>query len=105
MSKFSLIKVFILIGSFIGFVGTILGICLGILFCINISKIQLFLEKLFNINLFSPEIYFLSTLPARIDYLEVVFIAFVSLTLTTLSTIYPAIKSSKVNPIKSIRNE
>ena len=105
VSKFSLIKIFVLIGSSIGFIGTAIGVFIGIIFCINIKKIQLFIENLLNINLFSPEIYFLSQLPSRIDYWEVIFIAFLALFLSFVSTIYPAIKSSNVDPIKVIRNE
>ncbi|PPR42923.1 MAG: Lipoprotein-releasing system transmembrane protein LolE [Alphaproteobacteria bacterium MarineAlpha5_Bin11] len=105
MSRFSVMKIFFLIGSTIGIIGTIIGVLFGILFCINITRIQGFLENLFNANLFSSEIYYLSSLPARIDYFEVMLIAILGLLLTFLSTIYPALKSSKINPIEVIRNE
>ena len=105
LSKMSLVKIFVLIGSSIGIIGTTLGVSIGIIFCINIDKIQSFLENFLNINLFAPEIYFLSNLPARINYLEVIFIAGLTLFLTFISTIYPSIKSSKIDPIKVIRNE
>ena len=103
--KLSLVKIFIFIGSFIGIIGTILGVLLGIIFCINIDKIQNFFEHSLDINLFSPEIYFLSSLPARINFIEVLFISFLAILLTFISTIYPAIKSSRIDPIKVIRNE
>ena len=86
-------------------IGTISGVILGITFCINITKIQYFFEIIFNIDLFSPEIYFLTTLPSRINYWEVLFIGLVSLFLTIIATIYPAIKSTRINPIRVIRNE
>ena len=105
ISKISLIKIFVFIGSTIGIIGTALGVFLGIVFCINIEKIQSFFEHALNINLFAPEIYFLSNLPARINYVEVLFISCLAIFLTFISTIYPAIKSSKVDPIKVIRNE
>ena len=105
MSKFSLLKIFLLIGFSIGLLGTISGLILGLIFCININKIQIFLEKIFNIDLFSSEIYFLSSLPARIDYYEIIFICLISLLISLLASIYPAIKSSRINPIKIIRNE
>lgn len=105
MSKFSLLKIFLLIGFTIGLIGTISGLILGLIFCININKIQIFLEKIFNIDLFSSEIYFLSSLPARIDYYEIIFICLISLLISLLASIYPAIKSSRINPIKIIRNE
>ncbi len=105
LSKFSLVKIFLLIGSTIGLIGTSFGIIIGLIFCINIESIQFFLESFLNLELFSPEIYYLSKLPARIDYLEVFYIGLLSIILTFVSTIYPAIKSSKIDPIKTIRNE
>ena len=56
------------------------------------------------IDINSPEIYYLSNLPARINYYEVIFIIIISLFLTIIATIYPAIKSSRINPINVIRN-
>ena len=87
MSKFSLLKIFLLIGFSIGLLGTISGLILGLIFCININKIQIFLEKIFNIDLFSSEIYFLSSLPARIDYYEIIFICLISLLISLLASI------------------
>tara|TARA_B110000014_G_scaffold42504_1_gene28085 strand:+ start:556 stop:1812 length:1257 start_codon:yes stop_codon:yes gene_type:complete len=105
LSKISIIKIFLLIGSTIGVIGTFLGVTIGIVFSINIDNIQYFLETIIGISLFAPEIYFLSNLPSRIEYTEVIFITFISLLLTIISTIYPSIKSSRIDPIKVIRNE
>ena len=104
VSQSSLMKIFILIGSTIGILGISSGTFLGIIFCRNIKKIQNLLESILNVNLFSPEIYYLSNLPARINYYEVIFIIIISLFLTIIATIYPAIKSSRINPINVIRN-
>lgn len=104
VSQSSLMKIFILIGSTIGILGISSGTFLGIIFCRNIKKIQNLLESFLNVNLFSPEIYYLSNLPARINYYEVIFIIIISLFLTIIATIYPAIKSSRINPINVIRN-
>ena len=68
------------------------------------KKTKNLLESILNVNLFSPEIYYLSNLPARINYYEVIFIIIISLFLTIIATIYPAIKSSRINPINVIRN-
>ena len=105
LSKISLVKIFLLIGSTIGLIGTTFGILIGLIFCINVESIQFFLESFLSLELFSPEIYYLSKLPAKIDYLEVFYIGLLSILLTFISTIYPAIKSSKIDPIKTIRNE
>ena len=75
------------------------------MFLINIKTIQKFLEKIFNTELFSQEIYYLSSLPSRINLSEVITVILVSLLISFLSTILPAYRASKVDPIKTIKYE
>ncbi|PPR36629.1 MAG: Lipoprotein-releasing system transmembrane protein LolC, partial [Alphaproteobacteria bacterium MarineAlpha8_Bin1] len=90
VSKFSLLKIFIINGSFIGFCGTILGLVLGLIFCLNINEIKKFLELFTEKNLFSEEIYFFSNMPVIIDYQQILTIILISLILSFLATIYPS---------------
>jgi len=76
-----------------------------VIFSNNIKLIQSFLENLLNTKLFAEEIYYLSSLPSEIKVEEVIFIFFISIMISFLSTIFPAIRSSNVDPIKSIREE
>ncbi len=105
VSKIQLLKIFIINGFLIGFIGTMLGLVLGILFCQNINQIKEFLELFMNSSLFSEEIYFFSQLPVIIETKEIIMIVSISLLLSFMSTIYPAYKASKVEPIQLIKWE
>jgi len=104
MSESSIMKIFIMLGASIGFIGTFIGALIGILFSINISYIQELIEKLSGKELFAAEIYFLSKLPAKIDFSEVVIIISLSISISLLATLYPAWRASKVDPVKVLRN-
>ena len=105
LSNFSLIKIFMFIGLLIGIVGTSLGGILGIVFSINISSIQNFLERLFKTDLFAKEIYYLSSLPSRLDQIEVLYVIIISLIISLIATVFPAYRSSIIDPIKSLKND
>ena len=98
-------KIFFFIGLTIGLVGTISGTLMGIIITENLNLIQIILESLLDTELFAEEIYFLSTLPSDIKYQEVLFVFFISIIITILSTIFPAIRASNVDPINTLKNE
>jgi len=100
----SILKIFVIVGSSIGFIGTAFGLIIGLLFSINIEKIQKFLESFTGTNLFSAEIYFLSNLPSKIILSEVVFVVLLAFILSLSATIYPAWRASKIDPIKVLRH-
>ena len=105
VSRLTLLKIFIINGSFIGFCGTILGLVLGLIFCFNINEIKHFLEFFTETNLFSEEIYFFSKMPVIIDYRQILNIILISLLLSFLATIYPSLRATKVEPINLIKWE
>ena len=105
LNNFSILKVFCVIGFVIGLIGTISGTILGIIITENLKYIQYILEILLDTKLFSEEIYFLSTLPSDIKYEEVLFVFLISITITILSTIFPAIRASNIDPIDTLKNE
>lgn len=98
-------RIFFMDGAFIGFVGTGLGLVLGLLFCDNIEAIRQFLQRLAGRDLFSAEIYFLSQLPAKVDYVEVSVVVGISLLLSFLATLYPAYRAAKFDPVEALRYE
>ena len=104
-TKGMIMRIFFMDGAFIGVVGTLIGLGLGIVFCENIDSIRRFLEGLSGRELFSAEIYFLSKLPAKIDWTEVGVVAGVSLLLSFLATIYPAYRAAKFDPVEALRYE
>ena len=105
LSNYSLIKIFISIGFLIGLTGTFFGGLLGILFSTNIISIQNFIEKIFNTNLFSREIYYLSNLPSKLIFIEVFVVLLISIIICLIATTFPAIRSIKIDPIKSLKND
>jgi lipoprotein-releasing system permease protein len=101
----SVLKVFILTGSFIGFVGTAVGATLGITFAMNIEGIRQWLESLTGTELFAAEIYFLSQLPAQIDWQEVTVVIVMAFAISLLATLYPAWRAARLDPVEALRYE
>ena len=104
MYRSNILKIFLICGSTIGFLGTLLGLIIGILFSANIENIRQWLESISGTSLFNPTIYFLSQLPSKIFVSDVVVITLMSLLLSFLATIYPALKASKANPAEILRS-
>ena len=104
-SKNLIIRIFMLTGSIIGVTGTIIGAILGIIVSINIETIRYFISTLFGQELFSPQIYFLSTLPSNINFNEVLTVMSLSIFLTLMASIFPAWKASKISPAEALRYE
>ncbi len=67
----TIMRVFLITGGAIGVVGTLAGFALGLLITLNVETIRQFLSRLTSTNLFPPELYFLSQLPAELDWREV----------------------------------
>ncbi len=105
MTKGSVMRIFLICGSSIGFVGTFLGFVIGVLFSANINNIKLWLESMTDQTLFNPAIYFLSTLPSKVFVSDVVVIVGMALVISFLATLYPAYKASKANPAEILRYE
>ena len=104
-SKIEIMRVFCIVGSSIGFVGTFFGFLLGVFVSINITNICNFIEVLLGEELFTAEIYFFNSLPSKIDSSEVFFIVLVSLLLSFFATLYPSWKASKLDPVEILRYE
>lgn len=98
-------RIFLMTGASIGVVGTALGFGLGLVFCRNIETIRQWLQKLTGTQLFSPEIYFLSKLPAVIDWNEVIAVVVMALGLSLLATLYPSWRAARLDPVEALRYE
>ena len=101
----SVMRVFFLAGASIGIVGTLSGLALGVAFADNIATLQGWLEGLTGTNLFAAEVYFLSQLPAEIDWGEVTAVVLMGLGLSLLATIYPSWRAARLDPVEALRYE
>ena len=105
VSNQSIAKIFFMVGFLIGSLATLFGIILGVLFSFYVENIREFLSNIFNISLFPEEIYFLSKMPSEINLNSILIIATCSIVITTIVSIYPAIKASKMNTAKALKYE
>ena len=101
----SIKKIFFLVGIIIGTSATIFGIFLGVTFSIYVENIRIFISKVFNISIFPEEIYFLSKMPSEINIPSIIIIALCSIFMTVIVSIFPAIKASKLDPVKGLKYE
>jgi len=104
-SQKQIMLIFILNGMFIGIIGTLLGAILGTSFAYNIENIRKYLEQITGTRIFEPAIYFLYTLPSEVRLEDITLVSLVTIMLCFCSTIYPAYKASKLNPIDALRYE
>ncbi|MDO8423767.1 MAG: lipoprotein-releasing ABC transporter permease subunit [Parvibaculum sp.] len=104
-TKGSVMRVFFISGAAIGVVGTLAGFTLGTVFCLNIETLRVFLSELSGTELFNPEIYFLSHMPAEIDVSEVISVVGMALFLSFAATLYPAYRAASLDPVEALRYE
>ncbi len=101
----AIMRVFLITGASIGFVGTGVGFLLGTVVCWNIEDIRRFLSWLTNTELFSPELYFLSQLPADMNVKETSAVVVMALGLSLLATLYPSWRAARLDPVEALRYE
>lgn len=101
----AILRIFLLCGASVGVLGTAVGFALGMAFCANIEHIRQALQSLTGTELFSPEVYFLSQLPAVVDPNEVGQVVAMGLILSLLATIYPSWRAARLDPVEALRNE
>jgi lipoprotein-releasing system permease protein len=103
----TVMRVFLLAGLILGGLGTVLGVVLGVLFADNIEAIRQFVQRQLgnNVDLFSAKLYFLTKLPAVVDYATVAAVAAIALGLTLLAALYPAWRAGRLDPLAALRDE
>jgi lipoprotein-releasing system permease protein len=101
----AIMRVFLITGAAIGVIGDFVGFLVGMLVCLNIESIRQFMSWLTNTELFSPELYFLSKLPAELDVGETAAVVVMALALSLLATLYPAWRAARLDPVEALRYE
>jgi len=101
----SIMRIFFMAGASVGALGTAAGLALGVLFCTFIAPIQRFVEWVTGAQVFSSDVYFLSHIPAKIDWGEVGVIVGFALAMSFLATLPPAWRASRLDPVEALRYE
>ncbi|MCH8521364.1 MAG: lipoprotein-releasing ABC transporter permease subunit [Glycocaulis sp.] len=101
----SIMRIFLISGAMIGVLGTAAGIVLGILIAVFIGPIQDFLAFVTGVDVFDPSVYLLYRLPARLDWAEVVFVAFWGFATALLATLPPSWRAGRIDPVEALRYE
>jgi lipoprotein-releasing system permease protein len=104
-SPASIMKIFMVQGTIIGLVGTVIGVVGGIVTALNVEAIIGGIERAFNFQVLSREVYYISEMPSDLHVRDVVWVALVSFGLSLLATLYPSWRASRVNPAEALRYE
>ncbi len=101
----AILRIFFMAGASIGVLGALAGFAVGVLFCIFIRQIQDFVQWLFGTVVFSPDVYFLSHIPAKVSWLEIAVIMTAALGMSFLAVLFPAWRASRIDPVEALRYE
>lgn len=98
-------RIFMLSGLAVGALGTLIGLVLGLLLAFNVDAIRLWIEAQTGQKLIGEQLYFVASLPAKVNFAEVLVVVVISLALSLLATLYPARRAASLNPAEALRYE
>lgn len=104
-TRAGVVRIFMMSGTVLGAAGVATGVLLGVLCAIFIAPIQHFLEGLFNVQLFPPDIYMLDALPAKLEWSEVAWVSIAAFLVTLVMSIIPSMWAARLNPVEALRFE
>jgi lipoprotein-releasing system permease protein len=101
----SIMRIFFLAGSSVGVLGALAGLALGTLFIANIDPIENFLSAVFRTDIFPAEVYYFKGVPAEMQPAEIAIVVGGALLMSFLSTLYPAWRAARLDPVEALRYE
>jgi lipoprotein-releasing system permease protein len=101
----AVMRVFLITGTAIGVIGTFTGLVVGTVFVLNIENLRQLVSYLSGMDVFNPNLYFLSKLPAEMDMGETAAVVVLALTLSFLATLYPSWRAARLDPVEALRGE
>jgi lipoprotein-releasing system permease protein len=104
-SSFSIMRIFLMCGAFVGVSGTLIGTIIGVLFCRNIVAVQHFVENITGGRVFDASVFMLSELPNTVDWVDVGRVVALGLILSLLATLYPSWRAARTDPVEALRHE
>jgi lipoprotein-releasing system permease protein len=104
-SSGAILRIFLMVGASVGVLGTLIGFVLGTVFCLHIQQIRMFIQGITGTQLFNPTVYYLESLPAKLQWSEVVEVIVMALILSLLATLYPSWRAARTDPIEALRHE
>lgn len=97
--------VFVVQGSFVGLVGTAIGLLLGVCLALNVTDLTNWLQNLFEVQVLSSNVYFVDFLPSELQWLDVINVCAIAVVMSITATLYPAYRASKTLPAEALRYE
>ncbi|MDR3532979.1 MAG: lipoprotein-releasing ABC transporter permease subunit [Rhodopila sp.] len=104
-SSFSVMRIFLMCGAFVGVSGTLIGTIIGVVFCRNIVAVQHFVERVTGGRVFDASVFMLSELPDKVDWADVIRVVALGLILSLLATLYPSWRAARTDPVEALRHE
>ena len=105
LSPRGVMGVFMVQGTLIGFIGTLLGVVGGVALALNVETIVPAIEHLFKVKFLPADVYYISELPSQLEWNDVIRISVVSFLLSTVATLYPAWRAARTQPAEALRYE
>jgi len=105
LTPMAVMRIFIILGAIIGLIGTALGTVCGVLLALNVETIVPAIEQFLGVHFMAADVYYISSLPSKLEWTDVYVIAIIAFLLSLLATLYPAWQASRVNPAEVLRYE
>jgi lipoprotein-releasing system permease protein len=101
----SVMRIFFIVGASVGLAGTLIGFGLGVVFCAYIEQIRQAIQSITGTQLFNPTVYYLESLPAKLEWSQVIEVVLLAILLSFLATLYPSWRAARTDPIEALRHE